>query len=125
MGYNLIVFVYQKEDDETNKKGMLNFLSCTYIDSSRTADYQTTIGLHNIINNKGDADDIYAFLADRNIPADEVTLYQMAQDILKNPPTIGYLTISNALQWRLQYGRIVSLEDNVSGITSIVKYDGK
>ena len=125
MGYNLIVFVYQKEDDETNKKGMLNFLSCTYIDSSRTADYQTTIGLHNIINNKGNADDIYAFLADRNIPADEVTLYQMAQDILKNPPTIGYLTISNALQWRLQYSRIVSLEDNVSGITSIVKYDGK
>ena len=125
LGYNLIVFVYQKEDDETNKKGMLNFLSCTYIDSSRTADYQTTIGLHNIINNKGNADDIYAFLADRNIPADEVTLYQMAQDILKNPPTIGYLTISNALQWRLQYSRIVSLEDNVSGITSIVKYDGK
>lgn len=125
LGYNLIVFVYQKEDDEISKRGMIDFLSCTYIDSSRTADYQTTIGLRNIIDNKGNADDIYAFLADRNIPADEVTLYQMAQDILRNPPTIGYLTISNSLQWRLQYGRIVSLEENVSGITCIVKYDSK
>lgn len=67
---------------------------------------------------------IYAFLSDRNIPADDVTLYKMAQDILNNPPEIGYLTISNALQWRLQYSRIVSLEENVTGITTIVKYDG-
>lgn len=67
---------------------------------------------------------IYAFLSDRNIPADDVTLYKMAQDILNNPPEIGYLTISNDLQWRLQYSRIVSLEENVTGITTIVKYDG-
>ena len=121
LGYNLIIFVYKQEDDEITKKGMLDFLSCTYIDASRTADYQTTTCLRNIIDNKGNVDDVYA----KNIPADEVTLYQMAQDILKNPPAIGYLTISNALQWRLQYGRIVSLEENVAGITCIVKYDGK
>lgn len=125
LGYNLIVFVYRKEDDEIKKKGMLDFLSCTYIDASRTADYQTTTGLNNIINNKGNADDIYAFLADHNIPADEVTLYQLAEEIIKNPPRIGYLTISNALQWRLQYKRIVSLEENIPGITRIVSYDGK
>ena len=46
----------------------------------------------------------------------------MAEEILKNPPLIGYLTISNALQWRLQYGRIVSLNEDVDGITTIVKY---
>ena len=124
LGYNLIVFVYKKEDDNAQKKGMLDFISCTFIDASRTADYQTTIGLRQIINNKGNLDDIYAFLSDRNIPADDVTLYKMAQDILNNPPEIGYLTISNALQWRLQYSRIVSLEENVTGITTIVKYDG-
>lgn len=56
---------------------------------------------------------------------DEVTLLNMAKDILKNPPQIGYLTISNALQWRLQYGRIVSLDEKVDGITPIVKYVGK
>ena len=123
LGYNLIVFVYKKVDDTKQKKGMLEFVSCTYIDKTRTADYQTTTGLIHIIENKGNADDVFAFLNDHKIPADEVTLMNMAKDILKNPPIVGYLTISNALQWRLQYGRIVTLSESVDGISSIVKYD--
>lgn len=122
LGYNLIVFVYEKFDDTKHKKGMLNFVSCTYIDQSRTADYQTTTGLNNIIKNNGNMDDIFAFLCDHHIPADEVTLKNMAESILSNPPKIGYLTISNALQWRLQYGRIVALEETIDGISPIVKY---
>jgi hypothetical protein len=125
LGYNLLVFVYRKEDDETQRKGMLDFLSCAFIDASRTADFQTTTGLQNIINNDGNIDDIYAFLSDHRIPADDVTLHNLAQDILNNPPATGYLTISNALQWRLQYNRIVSLNEKITGITSIIKYDGK
>jgi hypothetical protein len=123
LGYNLIVFVYRKSDDTKHKKGMLEFVSCTYIDKSRTADYQTTTGLRQIIKNKGNADDIFAFLNDHKIPADDVTLMNMANDILKNPPEVGYLTISNALQWRLQYSRIVSLDKDVVGISSIVKFE--
>ena len=76
----------------------------------------------NIIANNGNVDDIFAFLIDHQIPSDEVTLMNMAEDILKNPPKIGYLTISNALQWRLQYRRIVNLTETVEGITQIVKY---
>lgn len=125
LGYNLIVFVYQKEDDNKKKKGKLDFLSCTFVESQRTADYQTTTGLRNIIANNANVDDVFAFLVERNIPGDEVTLQNMAKDILNNPPQIGYLTISNALQWRLQYGRIVSLDKKVDGITPIVKYVGK
>ena len=123
LGYNLIVFVYKKVDDTKQKKGMLEFVSCTYIDKRRTADYQTTTGLKQIIENNGNADDIFAFLNDHKIPADEVTLMNIAKDILKNPPLIGYLTISNALQWRLQYSRIVSLNEAIDGISPIVKYD--
>ena len=123
LGYNLIVFVYRKSDSTKLKKGMLEFVSCTYIDKARTADYQTTMGIRQIIENYGNADDIFAFLNDHKIPADEVTLMNMAKDILKNPPHIGYLTISNALQWRLQYGRVVTLSENVEGISTIVKYE--
>lgn len=123
LGYNLIVFVYRKSDSTKLKKGMLEFVSCTYIDKARTADYQTTTGIRQIIENNGNADDIFAFLNDHKIPADEVTLMNMAKDILKNPPHIGYLTISNALQWRLQYGRVVTLSENVEGISTIVKYE--
>lgn len=122
LGYNLLVFVYRKDDDSKKKKGMLDFVSCSFINKCRTADFQTTTGLHKIISNHGNQDDVFAFLVDHNIPSDEVTLYNMAGDILKNPPQIGYLTISNALQWRLQYGRIVSMTDKVDGIEQIIKF---
>lgn len=124
LGYNLIVFVYEKHDDNETQSGILHFVSCSFIDAKRTADYQTTTGIRNIIENNGNEDDIFAFLNDKNIPADEVTLSNMAKDILKNPPEIGYLTISNALQWRLQYGRIVYLKEKVEGITTIIQYEG-
>lgn len=122
LGYNLIVFVYKKTDDAQTKKGCLDFVSCSFIESSRTADYQTTTGILNIIANNGNVDDIFAFLIDHKIPSDEVTLMNMAKDIFKNPPKVGYLTISNALQWRLQYSRIVGLSEDIDGITQIVKY---
>lgn len=35
---------------------------------------------------------------------------------------ISYLTISNALQWRLQYSRIVNLTEEIKGISQIIKY---
>ena len=53
-------------------------------------------------------------------PADEITLNKIAEEILKNPPKQGYLTISNALQWRLQYQRIVTLTSKTDGIVKIV-----
>lgn len=124
LGYNLIVFVYHKDDDAKSKRGCLNFISCSFIDKSRTADYQTTTGILNIIANNGNAEDLFAFLVDHKIPADEVSLMNMAESLLENPPQVGYLTISNALQWRLQYGRIVNLSEEVEGITQIIKYDG-
>ena len=49
------------------------------------------------------------------MPADEITLQQIAGLILATEIPIGYLTISNALQWRLQYKRIVNLTDDVPG----------
>lgn len=108
-----------------SKTGRLEFVSCSFIDKSRTADFQTTKGICDIIERDGNQDDIFAFLVERNIPADEVTLINIAKDLLNNPPLIGYLTISNALQWRLQYSRIVNLSEEVNGITSIIKYESE
>lgn len=124
IGYNLLIFVYRKLDDPEKNMGMLDFVSCSFVDKSRTGDFQTTTGLRKIIENQGTQDDIFAFLVEHNIPGDEVTLYQLAEDILKNPPQIGYLTISNALQWRLQYTRVVTMSDNVQGIKQIIKLPG-
>ena len=120
LGYNLLVFVYDKTDNTVDKTAVLDFVSCSFIEKERTADFQTTTALLQMIENKANVEDIFAYLNDRNISADEITLMQMAENILENPPKVGYLTISNALQWRLQYGRIVMLKEKISGITKII-----
>lgn len=57
-----------------------------------------------------------AFLEERRLPVDEIEASALADEILANPPEIGYLTISNALQWRLQYGRVIEKAGSVEGL---------
>lgn len=120
LGYNLLVFVYDKIDNPKNQTTILKFVSCNFISSDRTGDYTTTYRLREMIKDKANEEDIVAYLMDRNLPADELTLHTYAQNILTKPPKQGYLTISNALQWRLQYQRVVSLDKKVSGIDKII-----
>ncbi|MBI4546366.1 MAG: restriction endonuclease [Ignavibacteriae bacterium] len=120
LGYNLLVFVYEKTDARKKKVARLDFVSCSFIDKARTADYQMTKTIRQMIENNANMDDIIAYFTDRNLPADDITMTQLAEEVLKNKPEQGYLTISNALQWRLQYGRIVKLSENINGIVRIV-----
>lgn len=114
LGYNLLLFVYDKKDNPRGKTSKLTFVSCAFIDKSRTADYQTTRGILEILDRDGNRDDVLAFLADRNLPGDEIVHNSLADEIMRSLPLLGYLTISNALQWRLQYNRIVSLSETVT-----------
>ncbi len=103
LGYSLLVFVYEKSDDEQTRTGNLKIRHVIFIEDSRTADFQTTTGLRRILDNSPNIDDIIAFLAERFLPVDDIQAQELAEEILSNPPEIGYLTVSNALQWRLQY----------------------
>jgi|GEM_PF-1370219 len=106
LGYNLILFVYEKTDTAT--ECYIKLLAVRFIPAHRTADYQTTKGILGLIERGGNAEDIFAFLVERMIPVDEDSLMQYAEWLLAHPPTLGYLTISNALQWRLQYRRVIT-----------------
>jgi hypothetical protein len=123
LGYNLLIFVYDKTDDPKSKTAILNFVSCSLVAKERTSDYTTTFRLREMVKDKANEADIIAYLQDKHIPADEITISKLAEQILETPPEQGYLTISNALQWRLQYQRIVTLADEVKGITKIVSYN--
>jgi len=117
LGYDLIVFVYVKNDTE----GVCNvrFEAVRHVPARLTADFQTTKGLRRLIVDEGaNVDDVFAFLVEKNIPADEASLYDYAEHLLKHPPEQGYLTISNALQWRLQYSRVVA--GGIPGVLEIV-----
>ena len=119
-GYNLLVFVYKKEDNQKTKTSRLSILHTIFVSKDRTADYQLTTSLNSILENNANKDDIIALFHDKNLPVDDILANSLADEILSNKPNIGYLTISNALQWRLQYGRIIEEAGNVNGISRLV-----
>lgn len=119
LGYHLLVFVYEKTDDEQNRTARLNMQHTIFVEQERTADFQTTKGLIDILEREGNKDDVVAFIIERNLPVDEIGAAQLADRIFDNPPKQGYLTISNALQWRLQYGRVIQQAGAVSGILRV------
>lgn len=120
LGYSLLVFVYEKSDDPQANTGRLNILHTIFIAKHRTADYQTTIGIRQILENDGNEDDLVGFMQDRYLPISDVEAHQLAEELLQEPPEIGYLTISNALQWRLQYRRVIEKAGDVDGIFRVL-----
>ena len=116
LGYNLLVFVYQKVD--TGDECRLHFWHCAFIDKLRTADYTITKRLREMIKDGANKEDIIGFLQDKNVPGDDIVYNALANEILENLPEQGYLTISNALQWRLQYARVIALNNKIEGVTN-------
>ena len=116
LGYSLLVFVYEKHDDGVARTGRLDIHHVIFVEEHLTGDYQTTTGIRRIIENEGNVDDLVAFLEERRLPLDDIQMVELAQELLENPPRVGYLTISNALQWRLQYGRVIAEAGAVIGI---------
>lgn len=119
LGYNLLIFVYEKSDDAQHQTGKLDIRHTVFVDATKTADYQTTTGLRTIIGNKGNLDDVLAYFSERMLPLDAIQAQSLAEEVLENPPEIGYLTISNALQWRLQYSRVIQQAGSISGIDAL------
>lgn len=119
LGYSLLVFVYDKTDDPGIKSARLNMLHVVLVDAKRTADFQMTKGLRQILENEGNAEDLMAYMTDRNLPVDDIEAAKIAETLLNTRPEQGYLTISNALQWRLQYARVIEQAGKIDGITSI------
>jgi restriction system protein len=122
LGYHLLVFVYDKTDDATLEAARLTFHHVMFIARQLTSDYQTTTGVGRILKNDGNVDDIDAFLEERNLPLDQVGRRALAERIIDDPPAVGCLTISNALQWRLQYGRAIQLatSDPPNGLENLL-----
>ncbi|CAM3218649.1 restriction endonuclease [Streptobacillus ratti] len=121
LGYNLLIFVYEKIDIENTCK--LNFLFCSFIEKDKTSDYTITKRLIEMKKDGANKEDIIGYLYDKNIPGDETIYNDLATEILSSHLQQGYLTISNALQWRLQYGRVIQLDNKIKGITNYVWKD--
>lgn len=119
LGYSLLVFVYDKKDDPKRRVATLDIRHTIFIDEASTADFTMTHRLREMLKDGANADDLVAYLMDRNLPVDEIEASNIAQDLLRSPPAQGYLTISNALQWRLQYGRAIQVAGSIAGVHNL------
>lgn len=120
LGYSLLVFVYDKKDLPDELAASLQIKHLIFVDAASTADHQTTTGLRKLIENGANRDDLLAFFAERMLPVDEIEAEKLADEALLNPPQAGYLTISNALQWRLQYSRVIEKAGEVQGLIRLL-----
>lgn len=109
LGYHLMVFVYDKVDDPATATSTLTFTNAAFVSQERTGDFQLTRQILDFMARAGNRDDLIALMEDRNLPLDDIGRGQLADRILQDPPIQGFLTISNALQWRLQYGRVLTV----------------
>ena len=122
LGYHLLLFVYDKQDNQKRKTAKLTFVNCAFIDKNRTADFPTTRGILEILERNGNHDDVFAFLNDRLLPGGEVGLNVLADEIMERHPNLGYwgyLNISSALLKVLYYSRSTT-RDVMSGVTQVV-----
>lgn len=119
LGYNLLVFVYEKKDNPRNKTAVLDFVSCTFVAKERTADYTTTYRLREMISDGANEEDIAAYLRDRYFSTDDLVLQQLVMQILKKTIRQGYLSIYNGFD--LPYHYVINNE-KVSGVSRIIPF---
>lgn len=113
LGHNILLFVYKKY--EINNQCHIKFKHCIFISSDKTADYNLTKKLRKLIRKGAGEKEIIKILNEKNIPGDEDVLKNLAKKIISNPPNQGYLTISNALQWRLKYSNAINFKNQING----------
>ena len=119
LDYNLLLFVYDKKNDPKKKAAMLNFVCCALIEQTRTADYQTTRLLRDILQRNGNRDDVFGFLTERHPSDDEDSLLELAGEVIEHPPEQGWL--ASSLEWRrpVLHERVAALEASAPGVELI------
>ena len=121
LGYGLLVFVYDKKNDEKSRTAVLEMTDTVFVEAEVTADFQMTKGLIDTLNAEGNEDDLISFMMSKHLTSDEIELQKLAEEVMQRRPVQGYLTISPALQWRLQYRRVIDKAGEVPGVRSIYK----
>lgn len=117
LGYSLLIFVYDKVDNPKQRTASLTILNALLVEAHATGDFNTTKAVRELIAQGATKEDLVKFLVESDFLVGGLReAEEIAQDALRSPPAQGYLTISNALQWRLQYKRTLRSANAVSGV---------
>jgi hypothetical protein len=119
LGYSLLLFVYAKTDETRTKSAKLEIQHVIFIAANHTADYTLTRSLCDMLERDANEEDLVALMRDRNLPLDDIEASTIARELLERAPEKGFLTISNALQWRLQYGHAIQEAGSTDGLVRL------
>jgi hypothetical protein len=119
LGYSLLFFVYAKTDETKTRSAKLEIQHVIFIAANHTADYTLTRSLRDMLERDANEEDLVALMRDRNLPLDDIEASAIARELLERAPEKGFLTISNALQWRLQYGHAIQEAGSADGLVRL------
>ena len=106
LGYNLAVFVYTKTDVPERAASMFSMSRHQFYTSEETADKSLTQKLRAMKLAEDDVQAVATYLVKRGLPGSQEEINLLARKVLENHIPMGKITISNALQWRLQFGKL-------------------
>ena len=118
LGYALLVFVYDKRDDEKTRTGRLDMQHTIFVQKEQTADFQTTSGLRRLVENKANRDDILAFFEDRFMPFEKPEDIRLAEKVLRQPPAVG--SLGQATKRPSPFDRAIECADKVAGVHRLI-----
>ncbi len=120
LGYSLLVFSYETENVSGSRDVRPKIVETLFIEASVTGDYRLTRELSKMVKKGVDREYIVRFLLkEENLPVDEAEAYKIADRVLHSPPKQGYLTVTDARQWRLTYKEAVKEAGAVQGVTRL------
>ncbi len=120
LGYSLIVFVYEKRDEEKTRTCRLDIKHTIFVQKERTSDYQTTSGLRRLIENNANRDDILAFFEERYMPFEEPRAVRLAERVLRYPPVVGAL--GRRIQRPSCFDQVIECAGKVDGVLRLGIY---
>ena len=109
--YNILLFIYQKSD--TVIGATFKIISCCYIPQDKTGDHRITKEILNLLSklkNMEITDNEFKEAVERKLQIKGAKLADgIIEKIKTNPPQLGAITITPAIQWRLNYNKFKNI----------------
>jgi hypothetical protein len=102
LGYSLLVFVYCRSENHTDRSSCFNIESCSYLCATETGDARITAKIIDILSGGGNKKHIEQMLLSFDFPQSDAT--EIADSVMQHKVVQGKITISLAMQYRLTFG---------------------
>lgn len=124
VSYNILLFIYDKHtDDEGNH---FDIESCVYITKERTGDYRMSAQARELVEDfrEGVLDEKELREELEDLTGIGAISDEKFDEIKENPPAVGTITITPAVQWRFNYNKMTgtSVPD---GATQLYHSEGR